>query len=141
MARPDSFGEGRGSRTLAWLLSLLTNLAQLHIGSVDIDWAAVNQSSGQRVKLPSDPWHYETHWLDRRAGSLSRLEPIRHGFLQQRLSAARPTWQFDADLRVFSYLRDHQIWDGVVFPAAGFAEIGLEVATLRAEADRVRASR
>ena len=27
-------------------LSLLTHLAQLHIGSVEIDWAAVNQSSG-----------------------------------------------------------------------------------------------
>ncbi len=108
--------------------SLLTNLAQLHIGSVDIDWAAVNQSQGHRVMLPSYPWHYETHWLDRRADSLVRLEPVRQSFLLQRLTAARPTWQFDADLRVFSYLRDHQIWDGVVFPAAGFAEIGLEVA-------------
>ena len=109
-------------------LSLLTNLAQLHFGSVDIDWAVVNQSSGHRVKLPSYPWHYETHWLDRRVESRSRLEPLRHCFLQKRLTAARPTWQFDADLRVYSYLQDHQIWDGVVFPAAGFAEIGLEVA-------------
>ena len=44
------------------------------------------------------------------------------------MPAARPTWQFDADLRVFSYLHDHRLWDGVVFPAAGFAEIGLAVA-------------
>ena len=109
-------------------LSLMTNLAQLHLGSIHIDWAAVNQSSGHRVQLPSYPWHYETHWLDRRGESLTRLEPIRQSFLQKRLSASRPTWQFDADLRVFSYLQDHQIWDGVVFPAAGYAEIGLEVA-------------
>ena len=108
--------------------SLLTNLAQLHIGSIDIDWSGVNQSSGQRVELPTYPWHYETHWLDRRPESLSRLEPVRYGFLHKRLTAARPTWQCDADLRVFSYLQDHQIWDGVVFPAAGYAEMGLEVA-------------
>jgi len=109
-------------------LQMLSNLAQLHLGSARIDWAEVNQSTGQRVKLPSYPWQYETYWLDR--GDLtSRLLPIRHSFLQKRLSAARPTWQFDADLRVFSYLQDHRLWDGVVFPAAGFVEIGLEISS------------
>jgi thioester reductase-like protein len=111
--------------------SLLKNLAQLHQCSVKIDWAAVNQATSQRVQLPSYPWHYETHWLDRRDDSLVRLQPVRSAFLQKRLAAARPTWQCDADLRVFEYLRDHQIWDGVVFPAAGFAEIGLEIAAER----------
>lgn len=108
--------------------SLLTNLAQLHQCSVRIDWAAVNQVAGRMVHLPSYPWHYENHWLDRRDESLTRLEPVRHAFLHKRLPAARPTWQCDLDLRVFDYLQDHQIWDGVVFPAAGYAEIGLEIA-------------
>ena len=108
-------------------LQMLSNLAQLHFAAVEINWSAVNQSSGQWVKLPSYPWHYEVHWLDQ--GDLaSRLLPIRHQFLQRRLAAARPTWQFDADLRIFSYLQDHRLWDGVVFPAAGFAEIGLAIA-------------
>ena len=109
-------------------VSLLTNVAQLHQCSVKIDWAAVNQATGARVQLPSYPWHYETHWLDRRDDSLTRLQPVRHAFLFKRLTAARPTWQCDVDLRLFAYLNDHQIWDGVVFPAAGFAEIGLELA-------------
>ena len=107
--------------------SLMTNLAQLHLASVPIQWAAVNQSDGQAVQLPHYPWHYESHWLDR-GDATSRLQPVRFRFLHQRISAARPTWQFDADLRVFDYLQDHQIWDGVVFPAAGFVEIGLEIA-------------
>ena len=108
-------------------LQMLSNLSLLHFGSAKIDWSAVNQSAGQLVKLPSYPWHYETYWLDQ--GDLaSRLLPIRHQFLQRRLSAARPTWQFDVDLRIFSYLKDHRLWDGVVFPAAGFAEIGLAIA-------------
>ncbi len=108
-------------------LQMLSNLAQLHLAEVEIDWSAVNQIAGQLVKLPSYPWHYEAHWLDQ--GDLaSRLLPIRHQFLQRRLAAARPTWQFDADLRIFSYLQDHRLWDGVVFPAAGFAEIGLAIA-------------
>ena len=108
-------------------LQLLSNLAQLHCASVRINWSAVNQSAGRFDRLPSYPWQYESYWLDR--GDLaSRLLPIRHPFLEKRLPAARPTWQFDGDLRVFSYLQDHRLWDGVVFPAAGFAEIGLAVA-------------
>jgi thioester reductase-like protein len=108
-------------------LQMLSNLAQLHFSGVKIDWSAVNQSVGQLVRLPSYPWHYEAYWLDQ--GDLaSRLLPIRHQFLQRRLAAARPTWQFDADLRIFSYLQDHRLWDGVVFPAAGFAEVGLAIA-------------
>lgn len=108
-------------------VQMLSNLAQLHFCSADIDWAAVNRTAGQLVTLPSYPWHYETYWLDQ--GELAgRLLPIRHQFLQRRLSAARPTWQFDADLRVFTWLQDHRLWDGVVFPAAGFAEIGLAIA-------------
>jgi acyl transferase domain-containing protein len=36
-------------------VSLLRNLAELHSDGVKIDWAAVNQSSGQFVALPSYP--------------------------------------------------------------------------------------
>jgi acyl transferase domain-containing protein len=108
-------------------MQILSNLAQLHFGSAKIDWAAVNQTAGQMVTLPSYPWHYESYWQEQ-GESTRRLLPIRHEFLQRRLVVARPTWQFDADLRVFSYLQDHRLWDGVVFPAAGFAEIGLAIA-------------
>jgi acyl transferase domain-containing protein len=109
-------------------MQILSNLAQLHFGSAKIDWAAVNQTAGQMVTLPSYPWHYESYWQEQ-GESTRRLLPIRHEFLQRRLVVARPTWQFDADLRVFSYLQDHRLWDGVVFPAAGFAEIGLAIAS------------
>ena len=40
----------------------------------------------------------------------------------------KPTWQFTLDPRLFPYLDDHRIWDEIVFPAAGYAEIGLAVA-------------
>lgn len=108
-------------------LQLLSNLAQLHIGSVKIDWAAVNQTNGQFVKLPSYPWQYESYWLDR-GDMASRLLPVSHPFLIKRLATAKPTWQFETDLHLLNWLTDHRLWDGVVFPAAGFAEIGLAIA-------------
>ncbi|MCA9008272.1 MAG: thioester reductase domain-containing protein [Planctomycetaceae bacterium] len=108
-------------------LHLLSNLAQLHLCSVKIDWAAVNQTTGQFVKLPSYPWQYEAYWLDR-GEMASRLLPVTHPFLFKRLPTARPTWQFETDLHLLNWLTDHRLWDGVVFPAAGFAEIGLAIA-------------
>ena len=32
------------------------------------------------------------------------------------------------DPRLFPYVNDHKLWDTVVFPAAGFGEIGLALA-------------
>ena len=106
---------------------LLSNLAGLHVASADVDWAALNQSAGNFVRLPRYPWHYETCWID--AGEMaSRISPALHPFLGKRLQSAQPTWQFELDPRIFAYLDDHRIWDGIVFPAAGYGEIGLAVA-------------
>jgi thioester reductase-like protein len=108
-------------------LEMLTNLAGLHLASAEIDWAALNQSGGNFVRLPRYPWHYETYWLD--IGHMAeRLLPTMHPLLGKRLSAAKPTWQFELDPRLFPYLDDHRIWDGIVFPAAGYGEIGFAVA-------------
>ena len=108
-------------------LELLTNLAKLNVARVDIDWTAVNQSAGNFVRQPTYPWHYETYWLE--SGEMaSRLELPLHPFLGKRIAAAQPTWQFNLDPRLFPYLEDHRIWGDIVFPAAGYAEIGLALA-------------
>ena len=108
-------------------LEMLTNLAGLHLASVEIDWAALNQSAGNFVRLPAYPWHYETYWLD--AGHMAtRTAPTLHPLLGSQLTAAQPTWQFALDPRLFPYLDDHRIWDGIVFPAAGYGEIGFAIA-------------
>ena len=107
-------------------LEMLANLAGLHIASAEVDWAAVNQSGGNFVRLPHYPWHYEEYWLD--SGDLAfRTAPELHPLLGKRMTAAKPTWQFELDPRLFSYLADHRIWDSIVFPAAGYVEIGLAV--------------
>lgn len=108
-------------------LEILGNLAGLHLASAAVDWAALNQSAGNLVRLPQYPWHYETYWLD--IGHMaSRTAPTLHPLLGKRLPTAEPTWQFELDPRLFPYLEDHRIWDGIVFPAAGYAEIGFAVA-------------
>lgn len=108
-------------------LEILTNLAGLHLASAEVDWAALNQSEGNFVRLPQYPWHYETYWLDD-GDEPFRTTPVLHPLLGKRISSAQPTWQFELDPKLFPYLDDHRIWDGIVFPAAGYGEIGLAVA-------------
>ncbi len=108
---------------------LLTNLAGLHVHGVPLDWAAVNQGS-RHVRLPHYPWRRESFWLESPQSRQARLAPVQHPLLGIRIAAAKPTWQVELDLRRFTYLTDHRFWDSSVFPAAGYAEVGIAVARL-----------
>ncbi len=108
---------------------ILKNLAGLHVLGVPIDWAAVNQSSEQLVRLPSYPWNHASYWLESEKSSGERLDPIPHPLLGPRVEAEKPTWQVLLDPRLFDYLHDHQIWKSIVFPGAGYGEIGLAIAS------------
>ncbi len=107
---------------------ILTNLAGLHVLGITIDWAAVNQSTEQLVRLPKYPWNHSSYWLESERSASERLDPIPHPLLGLRVPAEKPTWQFQLDPRLFDYLHDHQIWDSIVFPGAGYGEIGLAIA-------------
>ncbi|TWU31996.1 type I polyketide synthase [Novipirellula artificiosorum] len=108
-------------------LELATNVAKLDGSGADIDWHSVNQGSGAYVPQPHYPWNYQAYWLDQ-GETGNRVDPPLHPLLGERLNVATPTWQFHLDPHLFPYLNDHQIWDGIVFPAAGYAEIGIAIA-------------
>ena len=109
---------------------LSTNLAGLHCHGVKIDWASVNQSSGHLVRLPRYPWSHERYWLSREEMTLQCLVPTAHPLLGRRMQAPKPTWEFDLDPTMFDYLEDHSFWDSIVFPGAGYGEIGIALARL-----------
>nr|AHZ46164.1 PKS/NRPS hybrid [uncultured bacterium 12-5D] len=108
-------------------LQILSNLGSLHLHGVEIDWAAVSQSSGNFVRQPGYPWHYEHFWLESEEAAQYRLGGETHPLLGMKVPGPRPAWQFDLDPRYFSYLDDHRFWDSTVFPAAGYGEIGIAV--------------
>jgi thioester reductase-like protein len=107
---------------------MLANLAGLHARGVPVDWTAVNQSSGEFVRLPHYPWTHEPFWLESAESVRNRLAEQTHPLLGLRIEAVQPTWEFVLDARLFPYINDHQLWGRVVFPAAGYAEIGLALA-------------
>jgi len=111
-------------------LELLGNLAALHVYGLPLNWGAVNQADGRFARLPGYVWQRQSYWLTTETQRRLDLEPLAHPLLGMRLPAPHPTWEQRLDPRVVDYLADHRIWDSVVFPAAGYGEIGLAVARL-----------
>ena len=107
---------------------LLSNLAGLHAHGVAVDWAAVNQSAANFVRLPSYCWNRESYWFNTDEVRLSWLVPDTHVLLGRRITATKPTWELELDPRLFPYLNDHRFWDRIVFPAAGYGEMGIALA-------------
>ena len=109
-------------------VEMLRNLAGLHFEGAEIDWNAVNQSSGDFVRLPSYPWNHESYWLECDKSRRHRLAKIVHPLLGLRTPAPDPTWEFHLEPTYFNYLDDHRFWDSIVFPGAGYGEMGLAIA-------------
>lgn len=107
---------------------MLRNLAGLYFEGAEIDWNAVNQSGGDFVRLPSYPWQHESYWLECDKSRRHRLAKIVHPLLGLRTPAPDPTWEFHLEPTYFNYLDDHRFWDSIVFPGAGYGEMGLAIA-------------
>ncbi|MFP6873560.1 MAG: amino acid adenylation domain-containing protein [Verrucomicrobiales bacterium] len=108
--------------------TILQNLALLYNEGVDINWAVVNQARGHRVRLPKYAWNHERFWIECDESRRHRLQKVDHPLLGLRQPSPQPTWEFRLDPREFRYIEDHRFWDSIVFPAAGYAEIGLALA-------------
>ncbi len=106
---------------------MLATAARLHFAGLDLDWRAITGGSRKHLSLPAYPWQRETYWVEP-SGPAGRTLPEVHPLLGQRSHDAHPTWRVSFDARVQTYLEDHKMWDGVVFPAAGYAEIGSAIA-------------
>lgn len=107
---------------------MVGNLARLHLHGYPIDWKVVNRSQGALVRLPTYAWQRERFWLESAEGRYLRCAPLEHPLLGLAQTAPHPTWRFELDPRYFTWLDDHRFWDSVVFPAAGYGEIGLAIA-------------
>ncbi len=109
-------------------VEMVSNLARLHNHGYTVDWESVNQASANGVSLPTYAWQKEVFWLESAEGEYLRCGALEHPLLGLSQTAPRPTWRFELDPRYFGWLDDHRFWDSVVFPAAGYGEIGQAIA-------------
>jgi polyene macrolide polyketide synthase len=115
------------------LTALLGCLGVLHTAGVDVDWAAFFAGRGARpVDLPRYAFQRERYWLDvDSSGGLGDLSAAGLGTVDHPLlSAALPSpggggtsFTCQVSLASHRWLRDHAVFDRVLFPGTAFAEL------------------
>ncbi|MET0151686.1 MAG: beta-ketoacyl synthase N-terminal-like domain-containing protein, partial [Candidatus Binatia bacterium] len=110
--------------------TLLGSLGRLHACGVAVDWRGVFPRVA-RVALPSYAWQRERFWHESEASRQRRLDPPSPPLLGRALRAALPGWETWLDKEAMPYLLEHRVHSHVVFPAAGYVEVALEVAEQR----------
>ena len=110
--------------------TVLAALGALYVNGYDVNWRALSPVGARFVKLPLYPWQREYYWNETSAGALDRLGRTEHPLLGSRVSSPTPSWEHDLGRPSISYLADHVIEEAIVFPAAGYIEQGLAMASL-----------
>ena len=105
--------------------SLLETALDLHLAGVVLDYKALTPSR-RHLDLPTYSWDKTRCWNESAELREGRLAPGGRGLLDVRLPRATPTWITRLDGRHMAFLKDHQVENLIIFPAAGFVEMVLE---------------
>ncbi len=111
--------------------ALLAFLGAAHCHGVDIDWSPLfDPGAAGRVELPTYAFQRQRYWLTpaRTAGDLTAtgLSAVEHPLLSAMLPlAGRRGTAFSGRISLTAqpWLRDHAVFDRVLFPATAFAEL------------------
>ena len=78
------------------------------------------------VRLPHYPWQKEKHWYTLTAEGYDLVNRRRdHPLLGYRLKDHESSWENQVDTALLSYLNDHIVDGGAIFPAAAYVEMAL----------------
>ncbi|NEQ66579.1 MAG: acyltransferase domain-containing protein, partial [Symploca sp. SIO2D2] len=111
---------------------MLSSLGQLYVQGCKVDWLKFDQNyNREKVTLPTYPFQRERYWVETHNGYQQKPYGLTaktlHPLLGEKLNLARIENQhhFQSYLTAESpdYLRDHQVFNKVLFPATGYLEI------------------
>jgi myxalamid-type polyketide synthase MxaB len=118
-------------------LQILTSLAQLYTNQININWAGFEkpyEDLRHRLPLPTYPFQRNRYWLETRVHQPSQLfshQKTKYPLLGHRLQSPLKTiqYQFLLNEALIDFLKDHQLFHHIIFPAAAFVEMVYEAAT------------
>jgi acyl transferase domain-containing protein/acyl carrier protein len=107
--------------------TLLSNLGTLYTSGVELSWQRLHPA-GELLPLPAYPWDRDRVWLESEASLYDRVGKHDHPLLTFRPDQTLPTWDGELSEHWLPYLSDHKVEGTVIFPGAGYVELGLVAA-------------
>jgi acyl transferase domain-containing protein/acyl carrier protein len=112
---------------------LLQSLAQLYVHGVNIDWQEFEHGYGRRrvAGLPTYPFQRQSYWLE--TPPVPRTYPVQSQILHPLLGRHLPlaihsreiVFESRISLEDLPYLRDHRLFEQVIFPGAAYVEMAV----------------
>lgn len=131
----ECLGSGHKGRVLPSLrrqaperATMLGSLGALHALGVPIRWEQVFPAEARYVSLPGYPWQREAFWREPATARDWRIGHSEHPLLTYRHRDPEMAWQGQVDRRLIGWINDHRVQGHMVFPAAGYIELGFSTA-------------
>ncbi|MCH6257204.1 SDR family NAD(P)-dependent oxidoreductase [Puniceicoccaceae bacterium K14] len=118
-------------------LRLLESLGALFVHGHNINWEQIIPAGGRYTTLPNYPWQKDVYWRESEESRQDRFGSEELVFLNQRIASPLPTWTVEVNDQFFPFLEDHVVNKQVVFPGAGYIEIGFSLSRKRSGKEKV----
>ncbi|MEA5619314.1 SDR family NAD(P)-dependent oxidoreductase [Cronbergia sp. UHCC 0137] len=113
--------------------TILSSLASLYMQGLDINWENFNDNQPhQRVILPTYSFQRQKFWVDKLEFTPHSPTSNLHPLLGQKLQLAKSEkiyFQSQISRNNPDFLQQHQVFDKIIMPAAGYIEIAIAAAT------------
>jgi len=106
------------------MTSLSHALGKLYSAGINPDWSAYFGSTCH-TKLPSYPWHKNLFWNETERAKQYRLPHQGHPLVSRTTSVPTLAWHVELNAEALPFIQDHQVMGSVLFPGAGYVELGL----------------
>lgn len=98
---------------------LLDTICDLYCSGISVNFNAL-QPVGQFIDTPLQLWAREKYWRESEASKQQRIGSNNENWFYQEIATTPPSWQVELNEAFFPYLRDHRIFNMLVFPGAAY---------------------
>lgn len=119
------------SRDMADEKAVLSALGRLYVQGFELPWSTLAGSDGKAVDLPHYPWQRQEVWKARPKLENHTRGHIVHPLLGRKSLDHHDSFVSELNSVRMEWLPDHVIDGTIVFPAAGYIEVGAAVQSIR----------